>query len=65
MDRKVEAPLLVLLWGAGGLMERNYDVLETWRERATDVKGTALECGHFLPEEAPDDTWAELRKFFR
>lgn len=64
MKKKIEVPLLVL-WGAHGLMEKNYDVLETWRERATDVQGTALDCGHFLPEEAPDDTWAELRKFFR
>lgn len=64
MDRKVETPLLVL-WGGHGLMEENYDVPETWRERASDVRGRALDCGHFLPEEAPDDTWAELRKFFR
>ncbi len=63
LDHKPEAPLLVL-WGKGGLMDRTYDVLETWRERAANVEGRALACGHFLPEEAPDDTYAELRKFF-
>ena len=62
MDRKVSCPLLVL-WGARGLMERHYDVLETWRERATDVRGRALACGHFLAEEAPSETTEELLRF--
>jgi haloacetate dehalogenase len=30
----------------------------------TDVRGHALACGHFLPEEAPDETLAELTGFF-
>ncbi len=64
MDRRVACPLLAL-WGAKGLMERRFDVLETWRERATDVRGKALPCGHFLPEEAPIETTEELIGFFR
>jgi haloacetate dehalogenase len=28
------------------------------------VRGRALECGHYLPEEAPEGTYAELRAFF-
>lgn len=63
MDKKVEYPLLVL-WGEKGLMERHYDVLGTWRERATDVRGRKLPCGHYLPEEAPEDTLADLMGFF-
>jgi haloacetate dehalogenase len=62
MDRKVECPLLAL-WGEKGLMERHYDVLATWRERASDVRGRKLRCGHFLAEEAPEDTLAELIGF--
>jgi len=46
-------------------MERSYDVLETWRERARDVRGRAIDCGHFLPEEAPNETAQELSEFFR
>lgn len=61
--RKVDCPLLAL-WGSRGLMERHYDVLATWRERATDVRGRALDCGHFLPEEQPEATAAELVRFF-
>ncbi|MDJ0950565.1 MAG: alpha/beta hydrolase [Alphaproteobacteria bacterium] len=64
LSTKVAAPLLVL-WGLRGLMEKYYDVLETWRERAAIVTGKALDCGHFLPEEQPDETFAELRRFFK
>jgi haloacetate dehalogenase len=63
IDRKVTCPLLAL-WGEKGAMQRLYDVVETWRERATDVRGKALPCGHFLPEEAPEETLAALTEFF-
>ena len=41
-----------------------WDFLSIWREWATDVRGRALDSGHFLAEEAPDETYAELRAFF-
>jgi haloacetate dehalogenase len=62
--KKIDCPLLAL-WGARGLMERHFDVLATWRERAGgEVSGRALACGHFLPEELPEETAAELLAFF-
>jgi len=64
MHRRVDCPVLVL-WGAEGLMGRHYDVLETWRDRATDLRGQALPCGHYLAEEAPDETFAELFDFLK
>ncbi|MEZ4585292.1 MAG: alpha/beta hydrolase [Gemmatimonadales bacterium] len=63
LDRPIECPLLVL-WGKGGVMERLYDVLATWRERAADVRGGALPGGHWLPEEVPDRVRDELLGFF-
>lgn len=63
-DRKIGAPLLVL-WGEKGVVGASYDVLATWREKALDVRGGALPCGHYLPEEAPEQLVAELRAFFR
>lgn len=63
MACKVECPLLVL-WGEKAPMHRLYNVLETWRERASDVRGRTLPCGHYLPEEAPDETADELVRFF-
>jgi haloacetate dehalogenase len=61
-DRKVACPLLVL-WGSNGTVGRLYDVMKIWREHATDVHGKALPAGHFLPEEVPDQTLAELLAF--
>ena len=29
-----------------------------------EVRGRALDCGHYLPEEAPEATYAELHAFF-
>ena len=61
---RIAFPLLVL-WGKRGIMEKYFDVLATWRERAAEVRGQALDCGHFLPEEAPAETAAALLAFFR
>ena len=49
--------------GAKGLVARKFDVLAAWRERAEDVTGGTLDCGHFLAEELPDDTFSRLREF--
>ena len=61
-DRRIESPLLAL-WGEKGVVERLYDVLEVWREYARDVRGRALPCGHYLPEERPGETVEELVSF--
>jgi haloacetate dehalogenase len=59
---RIACPLLVL-WGAHGAMHRLHDVLGTWRPLADDVRGHAVPCGHFLPEEAPAETLAALDAF--
>lgn len=61
--RLIACPLLAL-WGRWGQIERWYDVLDVWHGWAEDARGRALECGHYLPEEAPEETAAELRAFF-
>jgi haloacetate dehalogenase len=63
-NHKVESPLLAL-WGERGVVERLYDVLEVWREYASDVRGRALPAGHFLAEERPEETAEELVSFLR
>ena len=50
--RTLDAPLL-LLWGAEGVVHRCFDPLALWRRIATEVRGEALPCGHYIPEEAP------------
>ncbi|MDR7037487.1 haloacetate dehalogenase [Methylobacterium sp. BE186] len=61
-DRRIAVPLLAL-WGAKGTVGRSYDVLATWREKALDVRGRALDCGHTLQEERPDLVLAALAEF--
>lgn len=63
MSTKVTCALLVL-WGAKGFIQRNYDVLSIWREHALHVEGKSLECGHFLAEESPLEVCEELLQFF-
>lgn len=60
--RALAQPLLAL-WGAEGTVGTLYDVLETWREVADDVRGRGLACGHLLQEERPEEVIAELRGF--
>lgn len=62
MEQKITCPMLAL-WGGKGIIGRKYNVLETWRERGNDVTGYALSCGHFLPEEAPEDTYQAIHEF--
>jgi haloacetate dehalogenase len=46
-------------------MDAMFDVLATWREKADDVQGQAFDCGHFIPEEAPDELLAALGDFLQ
>jgi haloacetate dehalogenase len=63
-SKRIACPVLVLWGGRGKLPELYDDVLEIWRSWADDVRGRAIDCGHFLAEEAPDETLAELLGFF-
>ena len=64
--RKITTPVL-LLWGATGGVGRNSkpSASEIWQRYAADIRGAkALPCGHYLSEEAPEETYRELRAFF-
>ena len=62
--RRIACPVLAL-WAGRDELGRWFDVLEVWRRWADDVRGRAIDCGHFLAEEAPHEVYAELRSFFR
>jgi len=60
---RLAMPVLAL-WGEDGFVGTNYDVLAEWRLVAEDVSGHGVPGGHYLPEEAPDETLAALLNFF-
>jgi len=62
--RKLRMPVLVL-WGRQGVIQKMFRPLSDWREVAADVRGRALDCGHFLPEEKPLEVLGELRRFLK
>ena len=60
---KIVAPVHAL-WGAKGTVGPWWDVLATWRAKATStVTGRSLDCAHFQQEERPDETLEELWRF--
>lgn len=62
--RKLEQPLRVL-WGEHGAVGQCFDVPGLWRERASDVSGLSLPCGHYIAEEAPALLLAQALNFFK
>jgi haloacetate dehalogenase len=62
--KKIECPIHAL-WAGKGTVGVLWDVPATWRAKcAAPVTGRALDCGHFLQEEAPQDLMTELQQFF-
>src|SRR4051812_35673145 len=62
LEQRVGCPVFAL-WGARSGTTASFNVLGVWRDRATSVDGRALDCGHFLAEERPDDVARELLSF--
>ena len=66
--RRIICPVLVLWSGAGALgtwYEAEGGPLAIWREWADDVRGRAVDAGHFFPEEVPAITADELTRFLK
>jgi haloacetate dehalogenase len=62
--RRIETPLL-LLWGATGAVGRLQKPAEVWADYAVNIRSAeALPCGHYLSEEAPEETYRALHRFF-
>lgn len=64
LKRKITCPVLVL-WGRQGAVQKYFDVLSVWQERAANVSGKPVNGRHFLPEESPDEVLSELRAFLK
>ncbi|WP_230534350.1 alpha/beta fold hydrolase [Microvirga roseola] len=60
--RRIACPVQAL-WGLKNGLAQWYDVLAVWRDWAYHVEGHGIDCGHYLAEEAPDETLTALRAF--
>lgn len=61
-DQRIRCPLY-LLWGARGTVGKLYDVVGTWRNKAVNVSGEALDCGHSTEEECPEIFLEKVKAF--
>ena len=64
LNKKISCPVLSI-WGEFGKLHSTFDVLTTWKDRAKIAQGYALKCGHFIPEELPDELILSLENFFK
>jgi len=61
---KVDCPTLVL-WGEHSHTNKHFTPRDTWPAYASNiVRFACLPCGHYPSEQAPAETYAELRNFF-
>ncbi|TQI78667.1 haloacetate dehalogenase [Serratia fonticola] len=63
-EKRILCPLQ-LLWGEKGTVGQLYDVIGTWQDKANNVEGTALPCGHAPHEEVPEKMLAVMLPFLK
>lgn len=62
--RKIQCPFKVL-WGKHGIVEKKHDAIEEWKKVCSgEVTGEALDCGHYIPEEKPQEVIEHIKNFF-
>jgi haloacetate dehalogenase len=60
---KINVPLLIL-WGNKGKLEQWYQTLSIWKKYCSkEVKGNAINSGHYLAEENPDEVIESIKNF--
>jgi haloacetate dehalogenase len=56
---------VLVLWGELSHTGKHYRPQEVWPRYCSNiVRMQGLPCGHYPVEQAPDDTYRELRSFF-
>jgi haloacetate dehalogenase len=56
----------LILWGSKSpTTSALFDVPAAWQNEAVNIDFKAIECGHFLPEENPDQTLSALNAFLQ
>ena len=56
-----------VLWGEFGVVNRCFKPVDDWRAVTQDaytVTGRTVPCGHYIPEEVPQELMGEMQRFF-
>ena len=62
---RFKLPMPVLALGGNNAWGRRMEVVESLRRLAVDVRGGVIDnCGHWMPEEQPEELLQHLRAFF-
>ena len=63
--RKIQCPIRVL-WGKEGTIEKCFDAIKEWEKVfASTVEGQSMECGHYIPEEKPEELIEHIEEFLK
>jgi haloacetate dehalogenase len=60
--KKIACPTLAL-WGEFGVVNRCFTPLADWQRVAMNVSGRTVPCGHYIPEEVPEELVRALSEF--
>ncbi|KAK1975152.1 Alpha/Beta hydrolase protein [Colletotrichum cereale] len=64
--RLIRSPLMVL-WGKHGVIEKCFEAVKDWQEvtsKDVSVKGSSVDSGHYIPEQAPEVVVKAITEFF-
>ena len=65
--KRIKSPFMVL-WGKQGVVEKCFDAKAEWQRVCEpgllDETSCAVDCGHYIPEEAPGDLVKHMERFF-
>jgi haloacetate dehalogenase len=64
LQQKIKCPTFIL-WGKQNPVYAGKDMLNQWLNRASNVIGLGLDCGHFIPEEMPEKTVEIFNDYFK
>lgn len=62
LNHRLTCPALVLS-GADGIMDQQFDMQSVWGPRLADMRHIAVRGGHFFVDQNPGDTLRHLRRF--
>lgn len=63
-DQKKLVMPIHALWAKQGVIEKCFDALKLWRQRADQVEGEAINATHYMAEEIPEEVAKRMSEFF-